>query len=100
MRQPEGGDPCAIRKIMIGEPTRCYFAGGVVLSSVFFFFFFFVVVLLLSVVSCAKTVAAPTNSDRPSNMLISFFIRVSLNVWAIVPDSRFIIAALDELHLK
>ena len=33
-------------------------------------------------------------------MLISFFIRVSLNVWAIVPDYRFMIAALDELHLK
>jgi len=33
-------------------------------------------------------------------MLISFFIRVSLNVWAIVPDYRFMMAALDELHLK
>jgi hypothetical protein len=90
-----------MRKITIGEPTRCYFAGGVVVS-VFFFFFFFVVDLVLSsvLVSCAKTAAAPANSDRPSMMLNSFFIRVSLKVWAIVPDYRFMMAALDELDLK
>jgi hypothetical protein len=33
-------------------------------------------------------------------MLNSFFIRVSLKVWAIVPDYRFIMPVLDELDLK